>query len=96
LSGESEEETGNFIKVRAFYTDWRDEGIPQTTAALMMGHRQPGKWLGKGGAIQRQSIWCAGLSGLPHSSNDTNHINQIDQTDQMNQLPATRREIERT
>jgi hypothetical protein len=93
LSGESEEETGNFIKVRAFYTDWRDEGIPQTTAALMMGHRQPGKWLGKGGAIQRQSIWYAGLSGLARSSN---HTHETDRRNQMNQFPATRREIERT
>jgi hypothetical protein len=40
-------------------------------------------------AIQRQSIWCAGLSRLSGSSNQTN---EIDEGDQMNQIPATRLE----
>jgi len=40
-------------------------------------------------AIQIQSIWCAGLSGLARSSNHTNQTNQIDQRDQMSQIPAT-------
>ena len=44
----------------------------------------------EGRAIQRQSIWCAGLSCLSRSSNQTN---KTDQRDQMNQLPATSREI---
>jgi hypothetical protein len=43
----------------------------------------------EGRAIQRQSIWCAGLSSLSRSSNQTN---EIDQGNRMNQRPATRRE----
>ena len=41
--------------------------------------------LSEGRAIQRQSIWCAGLSCLSHSSNQTN---ETDQRDQMDQIPA--------
>ena len=40
--------------------------------------------------IQRQSIWCAGLSCLFRSSNQAN---ETDQTDQMDQIPATHCEI---
>jgi len=40
--------------------------------------------------IQRQSIWCAGLSGLSCSSH---HTHETDRSNQMNQLPATRREM---
>ena len=40
--------------------------------------------------IQRQSIWCAGLSGLSRSSH---HTHETDRRNQMNQFPATRREI---
>src|SRR5437773_4014496 len=42
-------------------------------------------------AIQRQSIWCAGVSCLSRSSNQTNESDQTNQIDQMNQLPAMRR-----
>jgi hypothetical protein len=38
--------------------------------------------------IQKQYIWCAGLSCLSRSSNHTH------QTDQMNQIPAPRRETQ--
>ena len=49
-----------------------------------------------GRAIQRRSIWCAGLSCLARSSNQINQKNQTDeinQKDQTNQLPVTRREM---
>jgi hypothetical protein len=39
-----------------------------------------------GRAIQRRSIWCAGLSGLFHSSN---HVNETDRKNQMNQIPPS-------
>ena len=42
------------------------------------------------GAIQRQSIWCAGLFGLSRSTNQTN---ETCGENQMNQIPATRREM---
>jgi hypothetical protein len=41
----------------------------------------------EGRAIQRQSIQCAGQSGLSRSSNQT------DQIDETKQIPATRREM---
>jgi hypothetical protein len=41
-------------------------------------------------AIQRRSIWCAGLSCLARS---TNHTHETDRRHQMNQIPATRREM---
>ena len=41
----------------------------------------------EGRAIQRQSIWCAGLSCLSRSLNQTNKRDQINR---MNQFPATR------
>jgi hypothetical protein len=41
-------------------------------------------------AIQRRSIWCAGLSGLARSSN---HTHETDRRNQMHQLPTTRREM---
>jgi len=46
--------------------------------------------LREGRGIQRQSIWCVGLSCLSRLSNQ---INETDQTDQMNQLPDTRHEV---
>jgi hypothetical protein len=46
----------------------------------------------EGRVIQRQSIWCAGLSCLSGSSNQTN---ETDRRNQMNQLLATRREMVR-
>ena len=46
----------------------------------------------RGRAIQRQSIWCAGLSCLFCSLNEKDQTNKINQIDEMNQLPATRRE----
>ena len=42
------------------------------------------------GAIQRQSIWCAGLFGLSRSTNQTN---ETCGENQMNQIPAARREM---
>jgi hypothetical protein len=51
----------------------------------------------RGGAIQRQSIWCAGRSSLSRSSNQTNETdqrNQMDHLNQMNPIPATRRKIQ--
>ena len=45
---------------------------------------------GRGGAIQRQSIKCAGLSGLSRSSNQTH---ETDQGNQINQTLATRRDM---
>jgi hypothetical protein len=44
----------------------------------------------EGRAIQRQSIWCAGLAGLSRSSN---HTHEPDLRNQMDQIPATRREM---
>ena len=41
------------------------------------------------GAIQRRSIWCAGLSCVSRSSNPTNETDR----NQMNQIPAPRREV---
>jgi hypothetical protein len=32
-----------------------------------------------GGAVQRQSIWCAGLAGLARSSNHTHEIGRSNQ-----------------
>jgi hypothetical protein len=49
--------------------------------------------LGEGRAIQRQPIWCAGLSCLSRSSNQINQKDQMDHIDEMNQVPATRREM---
>ena len=48
-----------------------------------------GAWC-EGRAIQRQSIWCAGLSCLSRSSN---HTHETGRKNQMNQIPATRREM---
>jgi hypothetical protein len=44
----------------------------------------------EGRAIQRQSIWCAGLAGL---SRLPNHTHETDRRNQMDQIPATRREM---
>jgi hypothetical protein len=49
--------------------------------------RRPGSSWCERRAIQRQSIWCAGLSGLARSSNRTH---DTDRRNQMNQLLATR------
>ena len=44
----------------------------------------------EGRRIQRQSIWCAGLSCLSRSSN---HTHETDRRNQMNQIPAPRGEM---
>ena len=44
----------------------------------------------EGRAIQKQSIWCAGLSCLSGSSNRTNETDRRNQIDQTDQIPALR------
>ncbi len=57
---------------------------------ILLFKGRPGLSLCEGRAIQKQSIWCVGLSCRSRLSNQTAEKNQ---KDQMNQLPAPRREM---
>ncbi len=62
---------------------WNKRGPSTVSGRLDLCHRLASKDGGclvgalcEGRAIQRQSIWCAGLTGLARASNQTNQKNQ--------------------